>query len=99
MESSSEQVETREELRKRLRAKIKEKRGGSSLQDFAKNAKNDPKTTLMSMGIDDPSILNQAENMFKNPHQALNNLKNRIVEEEIKEEDDEEDEEMPPEQI
>ena len=53
----------------------------------------------MSMGIDDPSILNQAENMFKNPHQALNNLKNRIVEEEIKEEDDEEDEEMPPEQI
>ena len=53
---------SREELRKELRQKIKDKRNPSnSTQSFAKNVKQDPQTALMSMGVDDPDILNNAK--------------------------------------
>ena len=53
----------REELRKKLRSKIQEKR--NPRKEETNNVKKDPKGTLLSMGIDDPSILNMAEDILK----------------------------------
>ena len=73
---------SREELRKELRQKIKDKRNPSnSTQSLAKNVKQDPQTALMSMGVDDPDILNNAKMLLKDPKGMLKNLTDQLVEE------------------
>ncbi len=91
---------TREELRKRLRNKIHDKRtGNSSMESLAKTVKNDPQTALMSLGIDDPNILKSAKDIFKDPHQLLNSLKIEDKKENNVDEEEEEEEELPPDPI
>lgn len=60
----------REELRKRLRQKIKEKQSGGSI---IQHAKQDPKGLLMSMGVYDANILNAADKAVKTKN--MNELK------------------------
>ena len=73
--------QSRDELRKKLRDKIKNKRnGGDSSTNMAKNIKKDPQTALMSFGIDDPNILNSANDIVKNPNKMLNYLKQELKE-------------------
>jgi hypothetical protein len=93
-----DQKPSREELKRRLRNKISEKRG--DVPSIAKNMKKDPQTAMMSMGIDDPELLKLAPSLLKNPQTALQNLKQQLstvggVKLEKKQEDDEE-EEAPP---
>ena len=101
---------SREELRKELRQKIKDKRNPSnSTQSLAKNVKQDPQTALMSMGVDDPDILNNAKMLLKDPKGMLKNLTDQLVEEksskeskqsdvqyEEKQHEEEEEEGLPP---
>lgn len=68
---------SREELRRRLRAKINGKR---STTDMARSIKKDPQTALMSMGVDDADILSHAKEIAKNPHQTLHQLKSTLKE-------------------
>tara|TARA_B110000008_G_C16655381_1_gene438501 strand:+ start:115 stop:453 length:339 start_codon:yes stop_codon:yes gene_type:complete len=73
--------QSREELRKKLRDKIKNKRnGGDSSANMARTMKKDPQTALMSLGIDDPNILNSANDIVKNPHKLLDELKQELKE-------------------
>ena len=73
---------SRDELRKELRQKIKNKRNpSSSAQSLAKNVKQDPQTALMSMGIDDPDILSNAKMMLKDPKAMLKTLTDQLVDE------------------
>ena len=101
-------TQSRDELRKKLRDKIKNKRnGGDSSANMARNIKKDPQTALMSLGIDDPNILNSANDIVKNPHKLLDGLKQELKEniEQTKHETanmdkskdvDSDDEELPP---
>ena len=73
---------SRDELRKELRQKIKNKRNPSNTaQSIAKNVKQDPQTALMSMGIDDADILNNAKMMLKDPKTMLKTLTDQFVDE------------------
>ena len=61
------------ELRKKLREKIKDKRNGnnSSIENISNKFKKDPQSALMSMGVDDVDMLNDAKSIMKNPHSFL----------------------------
>lgn len=67
---------SREELRKRLRDKIKGKRSGdsNSVSEMSRNLKKDPQSALMSLGVDDAEMLKNAKNIVKNPHDYLKNV-------------------------
>ena len=89
-------MQSRDELRKRLREKIKGKRNGDSVQSFARTMKNDPTTAFLQMGVDDTSILQAAPNIVSNPQKMLSQL---LMEEETKKtvvEGGEEEEGLPP---
>jgi hypothetical protein len=62
-------MESREELRARLRAKIKGKRhersGSVSEPSTSEKAQADPKGLLMSLGIDNPDVLEAAARALK----------------------------------
>ena len=67
----------REDLRRRLRDKIKNKREGTSKSaapQLAQRMKADPASAMLSMGIDDPGILRQANSILKNPEGFLKSL-------------------------
>lgn len=63
----------RDELRKKLKEKIRDKRNGknSSNENIHDKLKKDPQSALMSMGIDDVDMLNDAKSIMKNPHSFL----------------------------
>ena len=91
---------SREELRKKLRNKIGEKR---TQQPITK--KNiDIGGELLRQGIDDPEILNMAKTIGNNPNKALDAVKDLVknLKDEKQEEndddddDDDDDEELPP---
>lgn len=64
----------REELRRRLRSKIRGKRSnGHTGPQLAQRLQDDPATALMSMGIDDASILNNAKQIIQMSKSMLNN--------------------------
>lgn len=99
----SSNTESKEDLRKRLREKIKNKRNGTSISDMSSNIKRDPQTTLMSLGIEDMTILKNAKSIVKNPSnflkQSLENENNKKTISEKQKNDDSEEEEMPPETL
>ena len=80
-----EEKPTREELRARLRKKINDKRSNDT-GSIKSSMKKDPKGTMMSMGIDDPTILNMADKIVKNPEGMLNNIKGMVSKPEPEEE-------------
>ncbi len=80
-------MEGRDELRKRLREKIKGKRTDTTT-DIASQMKKDPQTALLQMGIDDPAMLSMASSAIKRPEAFLQQLKKISAAEE--------DEEAPP---
>ena len=100
MESCSEtnRAQTREELRRKLRNRIKEKRNLSSSDDRVKQMKEDPKSTLLSLGVDDPELLKNADSLLKNPIAALQTLTQKVKEmqTQAKSEHESDDEELPP---
>ena len=65
-------MDDREELRRRLRDKIRGKRsdGGKGPQ-LAQRLRDDPTTAMLQMGLDDAGMLNNAKGIVKNPHQFL----------------------------
>ena len=81
----------RNELREKLRKKINDKRNGTGNAEIAKMLKQDPVTTFLNLGIDNPDILSQAHNIVK---QATNFNPKKKEKKDEKEED--EDEEEPP---
>lgn len=64
---------SREELKKILREKINGKR---SKDGNTKNIKKDPQTVMLSMGIDNPEVLKNAQSIIKNPHNAIKSISN-----------------------
>lgn len=58
---------SRDELRRRLRAKRGEKRNGENSTSFAQQARRDPTTALLAMGVDDMDLLKHANQIVKNP--------------------------------
>ena len=100
----TEQV-SREELRKKLRNKIKEKRStdGDSLSNMSRTLKKDPQSALMSLGLDDAEVLKNAKNIVKNPKDYLKNIltnecteKNEVIHEKPINEEDDDEEDVPP---
>lgn len=71
----------REALRRKLRNKIHHKREnrGSDVQQIGRRMKDDPTTTLLSMGVDDPSVLEHAKTIMKHPTTALRTLTSEIA--------------------
>jgi hypothetical protein len=74
MTGSSVQDEEREALRRRLRDKIKGKRNKEEGPQLVKRMMDDPTTMMLSLGIEDPDILNRAKSIVKNPKGALQNI-------------------------
>ena len=70
---------SREELKRRLREKIN---GKKTNNETPKNIKKDPQTAMLSMGIDDPSVLKNAQSIIKNPHSALKNISSILKDDE-----------------
>ena len=87
---------TREELRRRLRNKIREKKNPTS-NAFAKKMKDDPKSTLLSLGIDNADILNNAQSLLKNPEATMQKLKEAMKNVQATPTESDDDEELPPE--
>ena len=70
----------REELRRRLRSKIRGKRSNDHTgPQLAQRLQDDPTTALMSMGIDDASILNNAKQIIQMSKSMLNNSATKKV--------------------
>ena len=70
---------SREELKKKLREKINGKRNPN---EAAKSIKKDPQTAMLSMGIDDPNILKNAQSIVENPHSALEKISSILKDDE-----------------
>ena len=71
-----EEKVSREELRKRLRDKIRGKRSGNDdKQTLQKNLKEDPTGSFLRMGIDDPDLLRQASQLVSDPHRIMSKLR------------------------
>lgn len=95
----------REELRKRLRNKIRGKRSNDHTgPQLAQRLKDDPATALMSMGIDDVSVLSNAKEIIQMSKSMLNNSSKKMTKEDHQkkvnkndtEMDDDSEEEAPP---
>lgn len=71
-------MESREELRKRLKQKIQDKRNGvkseTPSEQLARTFKQDPQLALLNLGVDEPDVLAHAHNMLRNPHKTLKDL-------------------------
>ena len=65
---------SKEELRRRLREKIKSKRNVTSPHELANSVRKDPQTAMMSMGIDDAHVLKNAQQIVKNPEAFLKTI-------------------------
>lgn len=70
---------TPEERRKYLRNKIRNKKKPENHGAMKNQLKNDPTGALLSMGIDDPTILANAKSLVKNPEAALANVKSMLT--------------------
>ena len=94
---------SKEELRRRLREKIKNKRNGTLPNDLASSIRKDPQTAMMSMGIDDPHILFNAQQIVKNPEAFLKTIvseeKNSTKTTALLNTYDDEEEGLPPESL
>ena len=68
---------TRDELRRKLRERINNRRNGCANKpgpQLAQRLKDDPQTAMLQMGIDDPTILDRAKNIVDNPHAFLRDM-------------------------
>ena len=71
-------TQEREALRRKLRDKIRGKRGSTGPQ-LARRMKDDPTTTMLSLGVDDPSLLEHAKMIVRNPEAALRVLTTELA--------------------
>ena len=102
---SQKTMDEREELRRRLREKIRGKRdsGGGGPQ-LAQRLREDPTTAMLQMGLDDPNMLKNARNIVKRPQEFLRAATEGVCvaaadntkEEATKQDTDDDDEEAPP---
>ena len=97
-------MDDRQELRRRLRAKIKNKRegtDGNTGPQLAQRLRADPKSAMLSMGVDDVDVLNNADSILKDPERFLRQITGSVVPGKKKRSDarrmsEESDEEAPP---
>ena len=92
---------SREELRQRLKNKIKGKRGGGdNSSSLSAKIKADPASAMLALGLDDPDILKNARDIVRNPHNFLKSAveKAHSVTEQrsVNKDEIEDDEEAPP---
>lgn len=85
-----------DELKKKLRAKIKGKRGGNFITETSASLKKDPQTALMSLGVDDMDVLMNAKKIVQNP---LSYLHEQVEKESRASKKEEDDEGLPPEML
>lgn len=90
MTQSSTADISKEELRQKLRAKIRGKRSATTIPTTSEQLKADPAGALLRMGIDDPTVLAQASELVNNPHTMLNKLKSQLSQTTCNDSDDEE---------
>ena len=88
----------RKALREKLRLKREERTGVSvSSHRKAQNIREDPACALLAMGIDDASVIRNAKEIVRNPHEIVNAAKSVLaVEKNVTTNDDSDDEEAPP---
>ncbi len=84
----------RTELRRRLREKIRSKRGGGP--ELAQRLREDPTTAMLQLGLDDATLLNSAKSIVKDPQGFLRSVKDELVatspaDEAVPKDDDEEE--------
>ena len=84
----------RAELRRRLREKIRGKRGGGP--ELAQRLRDDPTTAMLQLGLDDATLLNSAKSIVKDPHGFLQSVKDELVATDEAVPKDDDDEEAPP---
>ena len=71
---------SKEELRMRLKQKIRDKgRSGQSDARRSLPKNRDIQTTLLSMGVDDPTLLSVADKISKLPHESLKKMKKHML--------------------
>ena len=71
----SDEPSDRQALRQRLREKIREKRCGTSdASNLSTRLRDDPVTTMLSMGMDDPELLGQAKSLVAHPEAFLSKI-------------------------
>ena len=88
---------TREELKKRLRAKINGARTSEDNAAAAKQIRTDPMGALLRMGVEDPKLLEQATTIVSNPKLYLKTLrKDTTAQPTITKTEDDNDDEAPP---
>ena len=84
----------REDLRRKLREKIKGKRSGPDAS-LSNRMKSDPASTMLAMGLDDPELLKNAKDIVRDPQSFLKTALGRVSAENT-ECEDEGEEEAPP---
>lgn len=87
---------TREELKKRLRAKINGARTSEDNATAGKQIRTDPMGALLRMGVEDPKLLEQATAIVSNPKLYLKTLQKETAQPTITKTEDDNDEEAPP---
>jgi hypothetical protein len=71
--AKADKGEHREDLRRRLRAKLRKGRN-SQERPLPQQMRDDPLTTLLALGVDDVSILQNSSQIVNNPYAALQAL-------------------------
>lgn len=73
---------SREELRRKLKDKIRNKRNpNEKTAQLPQRLKDDPAGVLLSMGIDDASILNNVQMLLKDKHGLMERLAETVNQE------------------
>lgn len=85
---------SRDELKKKLREKIRGKRSSSA--PAVSTMRQDPQTAMLSMGVDDLFLLQHSNDIIKNPHKVLESVKSHMRTTNVAPTNESDDEESPP---
>lgn len=92
---------TKEEKRAYLKKKLRQRTGkGDAPHAMQQQLKKDPTGALLSLGIDDPSLLSNAKSLIRHPQAALSNAQSmlsKIKQANSTKQVEEEEEGLPPE--
>ena len=72
---------TRDELRQKLRDKIRNGRDAHNVAGLQQQVKRDPATFMLSMGVDNATMLQEAKNIVANPRETLQKLTKKTADE------------------
>ena len=86
----------RDALRRKLREKIRNKRGESDNVQLARRLKTDPATTMLQLGIDDADLIKNAKGLVKNPMDFLQHAMRLESDKQVSNIAESDEEEAPP---